>query len=197
MWQWSSFYRIILLIDVDGQLQGHRCTQVSPRWLVMDMTRPGPWFNIKMSSYQYRKSHCGDKTVVRSSYLHNGISYTGKTSSLYWIRAQSVKWRYWRCIYHTNKTLRWNAVKNLIKVRLFSFDLKHPFGQLVLWWLTPSLSICPHPKPSTHHPHPPSKYLSSHQQWGYCSTGHNIDSFLWFCGFFDWYVLIIWWLRAT
>ena len=31
---------------------------------------PGPRFNIKMPSYQYRKSHCGDKTVVRSSYLH-------------------------------------------------------------------------------------------------------------------------------
>ena len=44
--------------------------------------------NIKMSSYQYRISHCGDKTVVRSSYLHNGISYTGKITSLYWIRAQ-------------------------------------------------------------------------------------------------------------
>ena len=44
-----------------------------------------------MSSYQYRKSHCGDKTVVRSSYLHNGISYTGKTTSLYWIRAQNTK----------------------------------------------------------------------------------------------------------
>ena len=43
-----------------------------------------------MPSYQYRKSHCGDKTVVRSSYLHNGISYTGKMSSLYWIRAQGV-----------------------------------------------------------------------------------------------------------
>ena len=41
---------------------------------------------IKMSSYQCRKSHCGDKTVVRSSYLHIGISYTGKTTSLYWIR---------------------------------------------------------------------------------------------------------------
>ena len=37
---------------------------------------PGPRFNIKMSSYQYRKSHCGDKMAVRSSYLHNGISYT-------------------------------------------------------------------------------------------------------------------------
>ena len=46
----------------------------------------GGHFNIKMSSYQYRKSHCGDKTVVRSSYLHNGISYTGKLTSLYWIR---------------------------------------------------------------------------------------------------------------
>ena len=45
----------------------------------------GPCFNIKMSSYHYRKSHWGDKTVVRSSYLHNRISYTGKMSSLYWI----------------------------------------------------------------------------------------------------------------
>ena len=45
----------------------------------------GPWFNIRTTSYQYRKSHCGDKMVIRSSYLHNGISYTGKMSSLYWI----------------------------------------------------------------------------------------------------------------
>ena len=52
----------------------------------------GPWFNIKMSSYQYRKSHCGDKTIIRSSYLPNGISYTGKTTSLYWIRAQNSGW---------------------------------------------------------------------------------------------------------
>ena len=53
---------------------------------------PGPWFNIKISSYQYRKSYCGDKTVVRSSYLHNGISYTGKMTSLYWIRALVSIW---------------------------------------------------------------------------------------------------------
>ena len=45
----------------------------------------GPWFNIKVPSYQYRKSHCGDKTVVRSSYLHNGISYTDKMVYFYWI----------------------------------------------------------------------------------------------------------------
>ena len=48
---------------------------------------PGGWFNKKMLSYQYRKSHCGDKTILRPSYLHNGISYTGKMTSLYWIRA--------------------------------------------------------------------------------------------------------------
>ena len=47
----------------------------------------GPRFNIKMTPYQYRKSHCGDKTVMRSSYLHNGISYTGKRTYLYWIGA--------------------------------------------------------------------------------------------------------------
>ena len=45
---------------------------------------PGPWFNIKMSSCQYRKSHCEDKTLVRSSYFHNEISYTGKMASFYY-----------------------------------------------------------------------------------------------------------------
>ena len=53
---------------------------------------PQARFNIKMSSYQYRKSHCGDKTVVRSSYLHNGIFYTGKTTFLNWIRALISEW---------------------------------------------------------------------------------------------------------
>ena len=50
--------------------------------------RAGPWFNIKVTSCQYRKSHCGDKTILRPSYLHNGISYTGEMTSLYWIKAQ-------------------------------------------------------------------------------------------------------------
>ena len=63
-------------------------------WPVVELQQfelwSGGWFNIKKPSYQYRKSHCGDKTVVRSSYLHNGISYTGKVTSLYWIRAQQI-----------------------------------------------------------------------------------------------------------
>ena len=51
----------------------------------------GPWFNIKMISYQNRKSHCGDKTILQPSYLHNGISYIGK-ASLYWIGALLDTW---------------------------------------------------------------------------------------------------------
>ena len=62
-------------------------------WLLMPslLVPPGGWINIKMQSYQYRKSHCEDKTILRPSYLHNGISYTGKkTTSLYWIKAQVI-----------------------------------------------------------------------------------------------------------
>ena len=48
---------------------------------------PGGWFNIKIQSYQYRKSYCGDKTVIRLFYLHNVIAYTGKMTYSYWIKA--------------------------------------------------------------------------------------------------------------
>ena len=44
------------------------------------------WFYIKMLSCQYRLSHCGDKTILWQSYLHNGISYIHKIS-LCWTRA--------------------------------------------------------------------------------------------------------------
>ena len=40
-----------------------------------------------MPSYQYRKSHCGDKTILWPSYLHNGISYVGNMTFLNYIRA--------------------------------------------------------------------------------------------------------------
>ena len=58
------------------------------------VSAPGPWFNIKMS-YQYRNSHCGDKTILWPSYLHNGTSFTGKMTFLYWISPQGFPslWR--------------------------------------------------------------------------------------------------------
>ena len=95
-YQFGSSVAYRLKIETTTSLCVQEVTSlISSAWWVHMMTSwqrdtssiTGPWFNIEMSSYQYRKSHCGDKTVVRSSYLHNGISYTGKMSSLYWIEA--------------------------------------------------------------------------------------------------------------
>ena len=41
---------------------------------------------IQYIPYQYRKSHYGDKKVVKSSYINNGNSYKSKTTYLYWIK---------------------------------------------------------------------------------------------------------------
>ena len=38
----------------------------------------GASFNIKMSSYQYKKSHLRNRTILISSNLYNGNCYTGK-----------------------------------------------------------------------------------------------------------------------
>ena len=61
----------------------------------------------KMASYQYRKSQCGDKTVVRSSYLHNGNSYTDKT-------AFYVEWAPWRCESDNTRRGKWTAAWYMI-----------------------------------------------------------------------------------
>ena len=47
-------------------------------------TAPRARIQYKGVFSQYMKSECGDETVVRSSYPNNGISYTGKKTSLYW-----------------------------------------------------------------------------------------------------------------
>ena len=63
-----------------------------PELLIRNYTHGSAWarFNIKMSSYRYRKPIM----VVRSSNLHNGISYTGKMTFLYWIRSSKEgPWR--------------------------------------------------------------------------------------------------------
>ena len=52
------------------------------------LNQTGHWFNIKMSYYQYRNYHWGDKMTLRLSFLHNGILYTCETISSYWIRPE-------------------------------------------------------------------------------------------------------------
>ena len=63
--------------------QWRQCHQCS----LSDIDFTGPWFDIKTLFYQYRKYHCRDKMILWPSSLHNDISYTGKTTSLYWIGA--------------------------------------------------------------------------------------------------------------
>ena len=87
----NTLRRRNVFIDISLAIAYH----CSNSYIRLGVKVPGPRFNIKMTSYQYRKSHCGDKTILRPSYLHNGISYTGKTTSLYWIRAQKVLWTHW------------------------------------------------------------------------------------------------------
>ena len=86
---WTSWHlqSLATLLFVYNLLRLSKRHQVLHYWpFVREINqRPGPWFDMKMSSYQYRKSHYGDKTILRPSYLHNGISYTGKMTSLYWI----------------------------------------------------------------------------------------------------------------
>ena len=111
-----------------------------------------------MSSYQYRKSHCGDKTVVRSSYLHNGISYTGKMSSLYWIGALlRIMYMYafvklkseWLKFRFPETYIRIRAMYNVIVymwylckqsrrkwlIRLDHLNYKHTPSYKYLWWI--------------------------------------------------------------
>ena len=97
------------------------------------MLNSGPWFNIKMPSYQYRKSHCGDKTVVRSylSPQYYGISFTGKTTSLYWIRVLVPVWSIAWCYQdiHKNQLTRncqnhWNTDQVAIVKQNMMFDFE-------------------------------------------------------------------------
>ena len=94
-WSAEAIWQVADLPSFWEQATANRITHVTVVgiqvvWLPCATTGTGPWFNIKMSSYQYRKSHCGDRTVVRSSYLFSGISYAGKMSSLYWIGPWSL-----------------------------------------------------------------------------------------------------------
>ena len=96
-WGLHGFHNVPLLslcvvpanVNVCSKCMESISYMVNTRWASLGLKwshdQLGP-DSVNMLSSRYRKSHCGDKTVVRSSYLHNGISYTGKISSLYWIR---------------------------------------------------------------------------------------------------------------
>ena len=92
-----------------------RCLSCSTPSISTLLKYSGGQFNIKISSYQYRKSHCGDKAILRPFYLHNGTFYTGKMTSLYWIRAQGGHFK------NTYELLNLRALKfsPVNKIRIF------------------------------------------------------------------------------
>ena len=94
--------------------------------------RAGGWFNIKTASYQHRKSHCGDKTILRPSYLQNGISYTGKMTSLYWIRAQDIICACGRSNEGGANVCAQAGVFEVLE-KVFCIDLVQKFGISVNW----------------------------------------------------------------
>ena len=67
------------------------------RWHLYIETAPWSLIHVMMLSYQYNQSLCGDKTVIRPSvirpsYLHKGISYTGKIMSFLSPRWDFIYW---------------------------------------------------------------------------------------------------------
>ena len=100
-----------------------------------------------MSSYQYRKSHFGDKTILRPSYLYNGISYNGKKTSLYWIGAQlssypcqhievDAKWPLHCRGHFTSKFLRGHCIATHISLKYASAQSTTSIGLDDAWHLT-------------------------------------------------------------
>ena len=73
--------------DVDGLVQDCCISSALALEILQSCTKPLMW------SYQYGKSQCGDKTVIRSSY-HNDNSDTGNIGSLYWISPKKCDSQY-------------------------------------------------------------------------------------------------------
>ena len=94
-------------------------------WLSCNSRRPvwysGPRSNIKILSYHYWEFHCGDKTVVRSSYLHIGISYPGMMASLYWFSPQMSKCT--SLMHPPCMSIICSSLHNLVTVKPFSFHV--------------------------------------------------------------------------
>ena len=80
---------------------------------------PGPWFNKYMLSYQHRKSHGGDKTVVTSFYLHNRNSFDDICG------LQNVKSRTFHVNRLLNIRLQWTLILNSLLILIFFGEIGH------------------------------------------------------------------------
>ena len=59
----------------------HRKLFIRHKWknkIVLSLQGFEVCFNLNVQSCHHRKSHCGDKTIIRIFYIHNEIDYTDK-----------------------------------------------------------------------------------------------------------------------
>ena len=112
---------------------------------------------VSSQSHQYRKSHCWDKTILRLTYLHHGISLTGKIASLYWIGGQIMRCHYFSFtvvillqflfICHNvtelsrNETIVFAKLKDLILKLSNRLMAHHDLGVFTGWYLQSSAAI--------------------------------------------------------
>ena len=126
-----------------GELEGASATHL-----------PGPWFNIKTSSHQCWKSHCGDKTILRPSYLHIGNSYSSNIASLYWfiplfsfVGSQGHNGDFWwtesrnNNVFHDHVKMfllydRFEVISNNIKMGLYRAKYSNGYHYaMVMYWV--------------------------------------------------------------
>ena len=110
-----------------------------------------------MPSYQYRKSNCGDKTILQPSCLHSGISYTDKITFLHWIRTldiwQSLSmaiYQMWHIVPGVSSatahesviictTMRWRDHRPPLHINELIFHWS--YGKVLLWGSNPATNI--------------------------------------------------------
>ena len=85
-------------------------------WLMQCIVLASAWRLIQNKDHilQYMNSHRGDETVLRPSYLHSGISYSGKTTSIYDIylldQALSLPWASVHWLLQCTLEWHWDAI---------------------------------------------------------------------------------------
>ena len=79
---WESWHHIQLPMGVIVMLH-----KIGFRWFIHTLKLIVILHDFLINSFWI---YFGNLKILWPSYLHNGISYTGKTTSLYWIRAQEV-----------------------------------------------------------------------------------------------------------
>ena len=90
--------------------------------------KPGHWFNIKMSSYQHRKFHCGDKAIIRLSYILMVLQIVSNCQGLHCLLQANIK-------VNTKSPHNWPFVRGIHRIPLTKGQLcgKSPHVMTSSW----------------------------------------------------------------